>query len=201
MQPLTSRQQQLLDGIRRHLERHDIPPTLREMADMLQVSGTLGVLKHLQALEKKGYLHRAAGTARGIRLSRAPADPGVPIIGSVRAGAPQPAIEQIEGYVEPAPGSGKGGAFYLRVRGDSMIEDAILDGDLALVRPQATADNGDIVVALIGDEATLKRFYRDGDTIRLQPANSRLAPLYFTPENGSDIGIVGKVIRIVRQYE
>jgi len=199
MQDLTRRQQQLLDGIRRHLKRYDIPPTLREMAAMLQVSGTLGVLKHLRALEGKGYIKKESGAARGIRLVGQEKPAGLPIVGIVRAGAPQPAIETIEGYLEPA--DSRNGDFYLRVRGDSMIEDAICDGDLALVRPQATANNGDIVVALIDDEATLKRFYHEGERIRLQPANSRLKPLFFTPEDGSTIRIVGKVISIVRNYE
>jgi len=200
MDDLTPRQQQLLDGIHRHLEQHDIPPTLREMAAMLKVSGTLGVLKHLQALEKKGYIEKESGTARGIRLVGPKKPAGLPIVGTVRAGAPQPAIEEIEGYQDAAQTDGRGGAFYLRVRGDSMIEDAILDGDLALIRPQATADNGDIVVALIDDEATLKRFYREGDRIRLQPANSRLEPLFFTPEAGNAIQVIGKVVGLVRSY-
>jgi repressor LexA len=199
MEPLTSRQQQVLDCITRALDRNGIPPTLREIADDLQISGTLGVLKHLQALEKKGCIRKEAGTARGLRIIGRQNRQGVPIIGTVRAGAPHPAIEEIEGYLEPATGNADG-AFYLRVRGDSMIDDAILDGDLALVHPQPTANNGDIVVALIGDEATLKRFYRDGDRIRLQPANRHLQPLLFSPDDGNDIHIVGKVVSIVRRY-
>jgi len=200
METLTRRQQQVLDCINHTLDRHGIPPTLREIADHLQISGTLGVLKHLQALEKKGCIRKEAGTARGLRVIGRQNRQGVPIIGTVRAGAPHPAIEEIEGYLEPATND-HDGAFYLRVRGDSMIDDAILDGDLALIRPQPTAHNGDIVVALIGDEATIKRFYRDGDSIRLQPANHRLQPLLFRPEDGDDVHIIGKVVSIVRQYQ
>lgn len=202
MNDLTERQRETLDYLTAYLEEHDCPPTLQEIADHLGVSGNLGVMKHLQALEQKGYLHRRQG-ARGIALTaragRSHAIP-VPIVGSVRAGAPTLAIEEIEDYCATDPSWLKGdGCFYLRVTGESMIGAHILDGDLALIRPQATAENGEIVVALIDGEATLKRFFREADgRIRLQAENPLFAPIVVAE---AEMVLAGKLLRTVRRYE
>ncbi|HEY7746051.1 MAG TPA: transcriptional repressor LexA, partial [Desulfuromonadales bacterium] len=124
----------------------------------------------------------------------------LPVVGTVRAGAPQPAMEEIEGYFAVDPGHRRGGTFFLRVKGDSMIGAGILDGDLALVRPQPTAANGEIVVALLDGEATLKRFFREPGHIRLQPENPTLEPIVIRPGDGEVI-LVGKVVGLCRAME
>jgi len=198
MEEITARQKMVLDFITDHLERHGYPPTLREIGAHLEVSGTLGVMKHLDALERKGYIRKTAGSSRGIMITGPGAVVSVPIVGTVRAGAMQPAIEEIEGYFSidrsrlPAED-----AFFLRVKGDSMINAAILEGDLALVRPQSTAQNRDIVVAMIDGEATLKRFYRGRGHIRLQPENPNMEPIIVRPGEG-ELTIIGKVVGIYR---
>jgi repressor LexA len=202
MKEITPRQKKVLDFIADHLERHGYPPTLREIGGYLGVSGTLGVMKHLDALERKGFIRKTSGSSRGIALTGAATGAvALPILGTVRAGALNLAVEEIEGYFTidlarlPAED-----AFFLRVKGDSMIKAAILDGDLALVRPQATAHNRDIVVAMIDDEATLKRFYRKRDHIRLQPENPRMEPIIVRKGEG-EVAIVGKVVGIYRELE
>lgn len=203
MDDLTPRQRQALDFIAAYLERHGCPPTLQEIAGRLQVSGNLGVLRHLRALERKGYLTRRPG-ARGIVLT-ARGGPGravpVPLVGTVRAGVPVRAEEHIAGYLATDPAWLKGeGCFYLTVRGESMLGAHILDGDLALIRPQATAENGEIVVALVDGEATLKRFFRQSDgRIRLQAENPAFAPLVIAAGEAETV-VVGKLLRTVRSY-
>lgn len=197
---LTARQQQVLELIRQQIDDCGYPPTLRELARQLGVSGTLPVSKHLEALERKGYLTRSSAS-RGITL----AGTGVgavqlPIAGTVRAGALTPAIEDIQGYLAIDRLQLHGGTFLLRVAGDSMINAAIKEGDLALVRPQPTAHNREIVVAMVNGEATLKRFYREGDTIRLQPENPNLLPIILREGDG-EVSIVGKVVAIFRSLE
>ncbi len=198
---LTPRQQQVLEFITFHLDGHGCPPTLREIARHLRASGTLGVMKHLDALERKGFIRRHPGNSRGIEvIGRAAAVP-LPIVGMVRAGALQPAIEDIEGYVSLDRSRVKGeGCFFLRIKGDSMINAAIREGDLALVRPQPVAANRDIVVAMIDGEATLKRFYQARDHIRLQPENPNMEAIIVRPGEG-EVVIVGKVIAIYRELE
>ncbi len=200
MEELTRRQQQVFDYLTATLESRGYPPTLREIAGHLKVTGTLGVMKHLDALTRKGFIRREAGSSRGITLAGPTAMATVlPIVGVVRAGTPEPAIEDIEGYFAlDRDQLRSGGTFFLRVKGDSMINAAILDGDLALVRPQATADNRDIVVAMVDGEATLKRFYRERGRIRLQPENPNLEPLIISPGK-AELFIIGKVVGIYRQ--
>ena len=199
MKPITDRQQQVLNCINRHIDRYGYPPTLREIAAALNINGTLGVLKHLRALEKKGAISKQSGSSRGLRVTARPESGKLPIVGTVRAGALHPAIEDIQGEIAIGPQETRGGTFYLRVSGDSMIDAAILDGDLALIKPHPAADNGDIVVALVGDEATLKRFYRKDGQIRLQPENSKMQPIFVGPDD-SDISIIGKMVGLLRQY-
>lgn len=201
MKKLTPRQEMVLAFISSHLASHGYPPTLREICGHLGINGTLGAMKHLDALEQKGYIARNAGSSRGITLVGAVAATSLPIVGTVRAGALHPAIEDIEGYFAVDRDMLKGAdCFFLRVRGDSMIEAGIRSGDLALVRPQATADNGDIVVARVNDEATLKRFFREKDRIRLQPENSAMEPIIIQAKAG-EVNIIGKVTGIFRSLD
>jgi len=198
MPELTERNKQVLDFIREYIEAHGYPPSIREIAAHLGVSGTVGVVKHLNALERGGYIRRMRGSSRGLSLTGSTPRASVPIVGTVRAGAPQPAIEEIEGYFSIDDSRFlRGGTFCLRVKGDSMIDAHIQEGDLALVRPQPTAENRDIVVALVDGEATLKRFFRERNRIRFQPENPNMEPINVQPGDG-DVIIVGKVIGIFR---
>ena len=205
MDKLTPRQQQVLDCIADHIEQNGYPPTLREIAGHLKISGTLGVIKHLQALEKKGYIEKETGSSRGIRLvgqkevNRTENGLALPIVGRVAAGSLQPAGEDIDGNFIVDRGQARDGDFLLRVKGESMIEAGIFDGDLAQVRPQQTANTGEIVVALVNDEATLKRFYRGNGHIRLQQENRDMEPIIIMPGDG-ETRIVGKLVGLFRQF-
>ncbi len=201
MENLPPRQNQVLAFIKEFVARNEYPPSLRDISAHLGVTGNTAVLSHLQALERKGYIRRDAGNSRGIVLIREkqPEIVRIPIVGTVRAGVPTLAVEEIEGYYPLEKMQLRGGAFFLRVKGDSMINDAIADGDLALIRPQETADNGDIVVAMINGEATLKRFHREKDHIRLQPRNPNMEPIIIPA--GEEVTIIGKAIKIVRDIE
>ncbi|GFO57796.1 LexA repressor 1 [Geomonas silvestris] len=201
MEQLTPRQQEVLEIVTDYIASNGYPPSLREIGKRLSVSGTLGVMKHLEALEKKGYLRRQEGSSRGISLCNQAQAASLPIVGVVRAGALHPAIEDVEGHFAiDSSQLRSGGTFFLRVKGDSMIHAHIKEGDLALVRPQPTALNRDIVVAMVGGEATLKRFYREGNQIRLQPENPNYEPIIVREEDG-ELSIVGKVVGIYRQME
>ena len=201
MQQLTERQQQVLDIIAASLAGAGCPPTLREISDGIGTKGTATAIAHLNALERKGYIKRRGG-ARGIMFVNRPASSTlVPIVGMVRAGAPEPAVEDLQGYCAIDPSWLRGeGCYFLRVRGDSMIDAHIIDGDLALIRPQPSAENGEIVVALIDGEATLKRFYREAGHISLQPENSALQPIIIR-EGEAETVVAGKLLRIVRSCE
>jgi repressor LexA len=198
---LTPRQRQVLLFITSHVDNHGYPPTLREIATHLGVSGTLPVTKHLEALERKGYIKRD-NVSRGIALTTPINHPvSLPIVGTVRAGHLSPAIEDIQGYFTVDQMAVKGNdCFFLRVSGDSMINAGIFDGDLALVRPQPTAENKDTVIAMVDGDATVKWFFRETDHIRLQPANPNMQPIIVRPEDG-DVSIVGKVIGVYRRLE
>lgn len=200
MESLTDRQQQTLEIITQFIAESGYPPSLRQIGEKLGISGTLGVIKHLDALERKGCIRRQGGSSRGIVLVSAQAQAtALPVVGSVRAGLPQPAFEDIEDYfaIDHAHQLRSGGTFFLRVKGDSMINACIKEGDLALVRPQQSAENRDVVVAMINGEATLKRFYRELGGIRLQPENPNYEPIMVLP--GAELNIVGKVVGIYRQ--
>lgn len=200
MSPLTERQQQVYDFLVTFLAGNGYPPTLQEIARHLHVTGNLGVLRHLKALEREGLITRNPGSSRSIALvSRAGVGSiALPLVGTVRAGSPQLALEEIEAHLAVDSSLVKSkDSFLLRVKGDSMIEAHIVEGDLAVVRPQATAENGEIVVALIDGEATLKRFFSAGDHIRLQPENSNLQPIIVGADT-QDVTIVGKVTGLCR---
>ncbi len=201
MASLTPRQQQVLACITQFIDAQGYPPTLREIAAHLEVNGTLGVMRHLEALEKKGYLTKTAGSSRGIAVAGRASSVSLPIVGVVRAGLPQPAMEDIEGYFAiDSSQLRSGGAFFLRVKGDSMIGASILEGDLALVRPQPTADNRDLVVAMVDGEATLKRFFKERGRIRLEAANPNYDDIIVRPGKG-DVTIIGKVVGVYRPLE
>ena len=196
---LTQRQRQVLQFITDFADSTGYPPSQREIAGHLKVSGTLPVMKHLEALERKGYIKRG-NVNRGITLTTPNSrSTSLPIVGTVRAGQLSTAIEDIQGYFSVDHLAVKGAdCFLLRISGDSMINAGILDGDLALIRPQKSAANKDIVVAMLDGEATVKWFYKEHDHIRLQPANPDMEPILIHPEDG-EVTIVGKVIGIYRQ--
>lgn len=200
---LTARQQEILDYIEQVVRTTGVPPSIRQIGAALGISSTNGVRSHLKALEKKGYIQRSLRMSRGIamldRLKQSASAAlqetvDVPILGRVTAGMPILAVENRDGHLTLDASLIKNSdTFALRVEGDSMIEAGILDGDYVLVRPQAGAENGDIVVALLEDEVTVKRFFREPDGIRLQPENANMAPIY-----AAHVQICGKVVSLVR---
>jgi repressor LexA len=204
---LTERQQAIYDFIADAIRDNGYPPTIREIMDGFGIASTNGVRTTLAALEKKGYIRRRPMLSRGIELTdqvrREPRSDldfrEVPIVGRVAAGEPILATENIEGTLAVdrsiAPSSE---VFALQVQGESMRDAGILDGDYVLARQQGTADPGDIVVAVIGDEATVKRFYTDGERVRLQPENESFDPILVDPQS-SDFRIAGKIVGLMRR--
>lgn len=218
MQGLTKRQLQTLDFIRQSINQRGYPPTLREIGEHMGIRSTNGVNDHLRALERKGYLRREDMKSRALKLvespdpsndtSSAPSDTydgsdvvDVQILGRVAAGLPLLAEENVVDTVRVDRGLVRGGrdVFGLRVTGDSMIDAGILSGDYIFVRKQPTADRGDIVVALIGDEATVKYYYPERDYVRFQPANSRMAPILVRAVDFKSTMLLGKVVGIYRR--
>lgn len=200
MQQLTSRQQQVLDFVCRFRDEHGCPPTLREISGHIGTKGTATALLHLEALERKGHIQRREGS-RGIALTRRSGSPvSVPLVGTVRAGQPELAVEEVQGYISVDSEWVKGeGNYLLRVKGDSMIEAGIYDGDMALIQPRQTAENGQIVVALVDGEATLKRFYQDKGCIRLQPENKHMQPIIIRAGDAETM-IVGRLLKTIRSF-
>jgi len=215
MQGLTARQEQTLDFIRRSIEERGYPPTLREIGEYMGIRSTNGVNDHLRALERKGYLRREDMKSRALKLvsgmSNAPepvkaAAPDedlveVQILGRVAAGLPLLAEENVIDTVRVDRMLVRGGreVFGLRVTGDSMIEAGIMSGDYIFVKKQSTAERGDIVVALIGDEATVKHFYPERDYVRFQPANSQMAPILVRASDFKSTMLLGKVVGVYRR--
>jgi repressor LexA len=201
---LTPTQEKILSFLKGYVEKEGFPPTLREIASHFGLKGPRGPQKTLQLLEKKGYLRRVPGNSRAIEIvGRLSFSKGrvlaVPIAGTVRAGEPILAIENIEGHIHLDRSLvSSEDVFLLRVQGDSMIEAHIQDGDFALVKPQANAENGEIVVALVEDEATIKRIFKKRDLIRLEPANPRMEPIV-VKKGEKLVSIVGKVVGIFRK--
>jgi repressor LexA len=226
---LTQRQRDILDFISSSIDRRGYPPTLREIGEHFGIQSTNGVNDHLKALEKKGFLAREGLKSRAMRptgvtgngtgsnraLAAAAASSStlgavrlgeemveVPIIGRVAAGQPLLAVENIEDTVVVDRffiGSNRE-VFALRVVGESMIEDGIFDGDYVFVKKTPTASRGEIVVAMIEGEATVKRYFPEGDVIRFQPANAAMEPIYVRRAEFRSVDIIGVVIGVYRQY-
>jgi repressor LexA len=201
---LTPTQEKVFEFLKDFLREKGFPPTLREIASHFGLKGPKGPQKTLNILERKGYIRKIPGGSRAIEILSYPQFSlthilSVPIVGSVRAGEPILAIENIEGYINLDRSLvSSGDVFLLRVQGDSMIEAHIQDGDFALVKPQPNAENGEIVVALIEDEATIKRIFMKRDLIRLEPANPKMEPI-LVKKGEKKITIVGKVVGIFRK--
>jgi len=195
LEDLTPKQRQVLDFILERLQTVGSPPTIREIAQNFDFSSTGSPRVHLKALARKGYLRLNPRVSRGIEvLARAI---GIPIVGRVKAGRLELPVEDVEGYLDLSRVfSPEENLFALRVKGDSMIGLGIMEGDLAIVRRQQSAGDGEIVVALIGEEATVKRFFKELQGVRLEPANPAYEPIV-----SKDAIIVGKVIGLVRGYE
>jgi repressor LexA len=212
MKELTERQRQLLEFIEEHVRTHGFPPSIREMADHMGIRSTNGVNDHLKALERKGYISKGEGLkSRAISLlsrprrasGRKPEEPvvTVPILGRVAAGTPVLSDENFEGTISMGrsllPSSRN--LFALRVRGDSMIGRGIFDGDVVLVKSQRDADSGQIVVALVDGEATVKTFRRLKNKIRLEPANPDMEPIVIRQQDFAPTSILGVVKGVYRQ--
>lgn len=199
---LSQRQREILEYIGQHTRSHGYPPTVREIGEAVNLSSSSTVHAHLKVLEQRGMISRDAVLTRAIRVvdeenlrQKTQRAANLPILGRVAAGRPALASQEVEGtFPVPSDFLGGGEGFLLRVKGDSMIEDGILDGDCVVVRRQNVAENGDVVVAVIEDEATVKRLYSEHGHVRLQPANSSMQPMIF-----DSVEIVGKVVGLIRR--
>jgi repressor LexA len=207
---MTARQREVLEFIRIFGERHGVPPTVREIGERFEFTAR-AAFDHLRALERKGMLERRVTGKRASRTLVLPAHkgarrgdaavPGIPLVGRIAAGVPITAVENHEDTIPLRPdwlGTGGQDVFALRVRGDSMIEAHIMDGDLVLVRKQDTAGSGDIVAAMLDGEATVKRFARENGAVVLRPEHPTLKPIVVEAGRG-DFRILGKVVGIMRQ--
>ena len=199
---LTKRQQEIFDFIKGYSAKYGYPPTVRDIGKAVGLASSSTVHAHLANLERIGLLRRDPSKPRAIELLRDRAaagvrgfvNPGLPLVGQVAAGQPVLAEENIEDYVQtPACAGGDSGEYLLRVRGDSMQNVGILEGDIVVVQSQDTAQDGDIVVALIGEEATVKRFFHEDDHVRLQPENETMEPI-----RSRDVRVLGKVVGLMR---
>jgi repressor LexA len=197
---LTKRQQEIFEFIKQYSGRHGYPPTVRDIGKAIGLTSSSTVHAHLANLEKLGLVRRDPTKPRALELlgeaARRIAGPsGLPVVGRVAAGSPILAEENIEDYVEVPPiAGGEEGEYVLRVAGDSMKEVGILDGDYVIVHRQETAANGEIVVALVGEEATVKRYFREADHIRLQPENAAMEPI-----RTREVAVLGKVVGVCRR--
>jgi repressor LexA len=209
---LTKRQQEIFDFIKRYSAKYGYPPTVRDIGKAVGLASSSTVHAHLANLERLGLLRRDPSKPRAIELLdrvredvggavesvaenvRSLVRPGLPVVGQVAAGQPILAEENIEDYVQVPPiAGGDQGEYVLRVRGESMKDVGILEGDYVVVRPQDTASDGEIVVALVGEEATVKRFFRESDHVRLQPENASMEPI-----RSKDVRVLGRVVGLFR---
>jgi repressor LexA len=200
---LTKRQQEIFEFIKEYSARHGYPPTVRDIGKAVGLASSSTVHAHLANLEKVGLLRRDPTKPRAIELLDRAAEAvkavvrpaGLPLVGHVAAGQPILAEENIEDYVEvPQLAGGEDGEYILRIRGDSMKNAGILDGDFVVVRPQQTGADGEIVVAMVDEEATVKRFFREADHIRLQPENETMEPI-----RARDVRVIGRVVGVFRR--
>jgi len=199
--PLTKRQREILDYLNDFIQQHGYAPSLEEIGRRFGLSSLATVHKHLTNLQEKGFIKRSWNRSRSVELI--PARVGtrsveVPLLGYVAAGYPIEAIAGSETINVPEDLVGKGDTYVLRVKGDSMIDEQIRDGDYVIVEDRKTAENGEMVIALVnGSEATLKKFYREAGRIRLQPANPAMQPMLF---DADQIQVQGVVIGVMRRY-
>ncbi|MCL2320359.1 MAG: transcriptional repressor LexA [Treponema sp.] len=201
MKELTKRQEEVLGFIAGYIDAHAYPPTIREVADYFSIS-VKGAHDHLAALKKKGLLKQGDKKSRTIELVRNRKEDEfeeIPVLGTVAAGRPILSVENIEGSIRFDRSMLKNGRKYfaLRVRGDSMEDAGIIDGDTAVIEQQEVVHNGEIAVVMLDEAVTLKTFYQESTRIRLQPENSRYSPIYCT----GDLRILGRLAHIVRSYE
>jgi repressor LexA len=198
---LTKRQQEIFDFIKRYSEKNGYPPTVRDIGKAVGLASPSTVHAHLDNLQKLGLVRRDPTKPRAMELLDRAASglrdvvkPGLPLLGQVAAGAPMLADENVEEHIETPPcAGGESGDYLLRVRGESMKKVGIMDGDLVVVKRQETARDGEIIVALVEDEATVKRFFREGDHIRLQPENDEMDAILV-----HDVSVVGRVVGLMR---
>lgn len=203
---ITNRQKEILDFIQDYVDFNGYPPTYREIGKHFNIVSTFGVKRHIDALRKKGYLSSESGASRTLSLivdntrERSKAIIDIPIVGRVAAGAPILAEENIEGNLSLDKNlvGNRTDCFGLKVRGDSMINAGILEGDLVIIQPQREAQNGDIIVALLHDEATMKRFRLENNKIYLIPENDNYEPIVI--DNPEEFTIIGKVVGVFRSY-
>jgi repressor LexA len=201
--PLTKRQKEILDFLEEFLAEHGYPPSFEEIARNFGYTSLATVHEHLENLRHKGYIRKSYNASRSIELvpsSRASGALDLPLLGQVAAGVPIEAVADQETVAVPEDMVTRGGEHYvLRVRGDSMIDEQIRDGDFVIVNSRNAAQNGEVVVALVeGDSATVKKFYREGDgRVRLQPANPSMPPMYFP---AVDVAVQGIVVGVIRRY-
>ena len=201
--PLTKRQKEILDFLEEFLSENGYPPSFEEIARHFGYTSLATVHEHLENLKQKGYIRKSYNASRSIELvptGLKVAAIELPLLGQVAAGAPIEAIQEQETIAVPEDFLARGGQHYvLRVRGDSMIDEQIRDGDYVIVNSRNTAENGEMVVALVhGDSATVKKFYRERDgQIRLQPANVSMTPMYFPSH---EVAVQGVVVGVIRRY-
>ena len=194
---LTERQQAILDFINQYVEENSFPPSVREIGRHFEIYPAT-VQDHISALERKGYLQKKRFQSRTLSVPASSRRPGIPIIGRVAAGVPLLAQQNIEDTVQLPKDWAPAGAFLLKVQGNSMEGAHILDGDYVLVHPQQMAANGEIVVALIGDEATVKRFYRTDRGITLKAENPKYEPIEIERSEAASFKVIGKVMGVLR---
>lgn len=198
---LTRRQKEILDFVTAFIDREGYSPSMEEIAEHFQFASLNAVFKHLQAIEARGYLHRDANRARSIELKRidAPAAQVLPLYGYIAAGRPIEAVSASENLTVPEDLlRGRGPHYALRVQGESMIDEHIADGDYVVIDAREEAADGETVVALVDEESvTLKKLYREGSRVRLQPANASVAPIVL---EGSRVRVQGVVVAVMRKY-
>ncbi|MBE6638973.1 MAG: transcriptional repressor LexA [Ruminococcaceae bacterium] len=202
MDTLLPKERELYDYICERIRRDGYAPTVRDICQALDIKSTSTAHSYIAKLEAKGYIHRAQGKSRTMRVEQAPRETQrtvkIPVLGKVAAGLPILAVENCEGYIDfPVMNRSQlyGELFGLRVEGESMIDAGIFSGDIVIVQKEHAANNGDIVVALVEDEATVKRFYKENGHFRLQPENKSMEPIIV-----NEVYILGKVQAVIRYY-
>lgn len=218
MKGLTDRQRQVLHFIVDCMKESGYPPTIREIGAGLRIKSTNGVNDHLKALERKGYIERDTSKSRAIQLTHyaeeelglgsdaaVAAGVSVPLLGKIAAGAPLEAVSPGDEHVVVDPSwlgrSAGDGVFALRVSGESMIEDGIFDGDLIFVKQQADARRGEMVAVWVDGAATVKRYFREGEVIRLEPSNETMDPIFLRPGETEEVSVLGRVVGVYRQLD